>query len=130
MTLNPNASVLNPELVSGLVFPVVREQDDAKRIFAEYAILGGMLQGQERFIRSGANVDWTHPMSEAIARACVEAWERHGMISSESWECASGAYLSRYTGRSHLCDIEMAAWCEYLKRVCELQFAPEEQGAA
>jgi hypothetical protein len=117
--------ILNPDLLVGLPFPVAREQDDAKRLFAEYAILGGMLKADERFIRSGANVDWTHPMSEAIARACVEAWERHGAETQEGWQCAASAYLSRYVGRSPLCDPQMEAWQQYLMGIHEMQFGQE-----
>jgi hypothetical protein len=125
MILNSETLVVNPEPAFALAFPVPREQDDSKRIFAEYAILGGMLNAKERFIRSGANVDWSHPMSEAIARACVEAWERHGADSDEAWRCNVGAFLARYTGRSPLCDSAMLAWCQYLMGIYRMKFDKE-----
>jgi len=127
MVTNPGA--LTPLL---LEFPVMQELDDAKRIFAEYAILGGMLKAEERFIREGANTDWTHPMSEAIARACVEAWERHGADSNEAWHCNCSAYLMRYAGRSPLVDQDMYAWITYLMGIYRMAFPEqeaEEQGA-
>jgi len=114
--------IFNPDLNTALAFPVNREQDDGRRIWAEYAILGGMLRADEKFLRSGANVDWTHPMSEAIARACVAAWERHGAETDEGWRCACGAYLSRYTGRSPLLDSAMFAWVRYLIGIYRIQF--------
>jgi hypothetical protein len=117
--------ILNPDLSTGLPFPAPREQDDSRRIWAEYAILGGMLKADEKFLRSGANVDWTHPMSEAIARACVEAWERHGAETDEGWRCAVGASLARYTGRSPLLDSGMLSWCEYLMAIYQMEFDPE-----
>lgn len=98
------------------------EPNDPNRLFAEYAILGGMLQASEPFIRSGANADWTHPMSEAIARACVEAWEQHGADSDEAWRCHCSAYLARYTGRSPLVDPAMRAWVCYMIGFWRLQF--------
>lgn len=121
--------VTNPETVSAslMEFPVLSDLDDAKRIFAEYAILGGMLQAKENFIREGVNTDWTHPMSEAIARACVEAWERHGADSDEGWRCHCSAYLMRYTGRSPLMDADMYHWVFYLMGIYRMQF-PEPEG--
>ena len=113
----------NPELK--LPFPVAREQDDAKRIFAEYAILGGMLRAEDRFICSGASVDWTHPLSEAIARSCVEAWNTYNIETDDAWRCAVGATLSRYTGRSPLSDSAMLSWCQYLMGIYEMQFGTE-----
>lgn len=121
MTLNPSATVSNPSAVL-LAFPVVREHDDATRLFAEYAILGGMLRADEKLIHSGANLEWTHPMSEAIARACVEAWERYGADTDDGWRCAVSAYLARYTGRSPLLDSAMFSWVRYLIGLYRLQF--------
>lgn len=127
MTLNPSATTLNPEMVAtGLAFPQIREQDDKRRIFAEYAILGGMLQAIPRFIESGANVDFTHPMSEAIARACVDAWQHHGAETDEAWRCHCSAFLARYTGRSPLLDRAMLNWIAYLMAIHEAQFPPAE----
>lgn len=113
MTLNPSIGLID--------FPAA-EVTDAKRIFAEYAILGGMLKADEPFLRSGANVDWSHPMSEAIARACVEAWERYGADTDEGWRCACSALIARYTGRSPLCDSAMFGWVRYLVGIYRLQF--------
>lgn len=105
--------------VATLDFPPANTPD-FRRGFAEYAILGGMLKADERFLRSGANVDWDHPMSEAIARACVEAWEHFGADTDEGWRCAVGAYLSRYTGRSPLLDSAMHSWVFYLMGIYAL----------
>ena len=107
--------------VATLDFPPANTPD-FKRTFAEYAILGGMLRADEKFLRSGANVDWDSPMSEAIARSCVEAWERYGADTDEGWRCAVGAYLARYTGRSPLLDSSMLSWCQYLMGIYRLHF--------
>jgi len=114
---------LNPDMASvGLAFPQIREQDDKRRIFAEYAILGGMLQAIPSFIESGSNTDFTHPMSEAIARACVEAWEHHGAETDEAWRCHCSAFLARYTGRSPMLDSAMLHWVAYLMAIYDMQF--------
>jgi len=101
---------------------------DTKRLFAEYVLLGGMLKADEQCLRSGANVDWSHPMSEAIARACVEAWEQHGAETDEAWRCACGAYLARYTGRSPLRDSAMLAWVGYLIAFYEIHVSRKTEG--
>ena len=124
MVTNPETLATNQEawIPTLLDFPRPEEIDDARRNFAEYAILGGMLQAKPSFIQAGANTDWTFPMSEAIARACVDAWERHGAESDEAWRCHCSAYLMRYTGRSPLRDADMHHWVFYLLGIYRMQF--------
>lgn len=118
-----------PEKIATSPFPDFPDPDeeiiDPKRLFAEYAILGGMLQARESFIQSGASTDWSTPLNEAIARACVEAWEQHGAETDEAWRCHCSAFMARYTGRSPLIDPAMRAWVFYMVGFHEMQFASQ-----
>jgi hypothetical protein len=118
MISNPDIAYHQPLALS---FPTESEQCDTQRRLAEYAILGGMLKADERYLHSGANVDWSHPMNEAISRACVEAWEQHGADTDEGWRCSVSASLMRYTGRSPILDIAMRRWVFYMMQMYDWQ---------
>lgn len=111
----------SPAIVESFVldFPNGDDVTPAASVVAEYAILGGMVMGYERYIRRGANVDWSHPMNEAMARGCVEAWERFGWGSDEQWKNAVALYIGRYTGRHPYLDIPMGTWLGYMVRIYE-----------
>ena len=103
-----------------LEFP--KAEGDMKCLFAEYAILGGMLKADTGCLEVGTRTDWSHPMSEAIARACSEAFGRYGAETDEGWRCACSSLLAHYAGRSPLSDSAMHHWVFYLMAFYDLQF--------
>lgn len=117
--------VLVPSERLVMAFPDEDAHTCPRRELAERAILGGMLLGIEKFIHAGANTDWTHPMWEMIARACVEAWEQWGWDSDDQWKLVVGERIAHYTGRHPATDEEAAIWLGYLVRYYGLQFYKE-----